>query len=146
MRFDAIIIGTGQAGPPLARALADKGRKVAIAEGGLFGGSCVNYGCTPSKAMIGSARAIRAAQRGADFGFSNGEVVTDYAAVVARRDAITKRSRDGLIKSLESRENITIYRNYAAFESAHSRPRRRRGDRGRPDFRQHRDAPRHAAD
>ncbi len=120
MRFDAIIIGTGQAGPPLARALADKGWKVAIAEGGVFGGSCVNYGCTPSKAMIGSARAIHAARRGADFGFSDREVITDYPAVVARRDAIVKASRDGLIKSLESRANITIYRDYAAFESAHS--------------------------
>ncbi len=120
MRFDAIIIGTGQAGPPLARALADQGWKVAIAEGGTFGGSCVNYGCTPSKAMIGSARAIHAARRGADFGFSGGEVITDYPAVVARRDGITQRSRDGLIQSLESRDNITIYRDYAAFEGPHS--------------------------
>ncbi len=120
MRFDAIVIGTGQAGPPLARALADKGWKVAIAEGGTFGGSCVNYGCTPSKAMIGSARAIHMARRGADFGFNELEVTTNYPAVAARRDAIVQRSRDGLIGSLENRKNLSIYRHYAAFEGPHS--------------------------
>lgn len=116
--FDAIIIGTGQAGPPLARQLADKGWKVAVAEGGLFGGSCVNYGCTPSKAMIGSANAIRAAQRGGDFGFKTGEVVVDFPAVVERRNGIVNNSRSGLIKSLEKRENITLFRHYASFEGA----------------------------
>ncbi len=120
MHFDAIVIGTGQAGPPLARKLADGGKKVAIAEGGVFGGSCVNYGCTPSKAMIGSANAIHSARRGSDFGFTAGDVTVDFGRIVERRDAIVSGSREGLIKSLEKRENITIYRTYAAFESAHS--------------------------
>ena len=120
VHFDAIVIGSGQAGPPLARRLADAGKKVAIAEGGTFGGSCVNYGCTPSKAMIGSAKAIHMAQRGADFGFKAGEVVADFAQIVERRDAIVSGSRGGLIKSLEKRANITIYRQYAEFKSAHS--------------------------
>ncbi len=120
MHFDAIVIGTGQAGPPLARKLADQGKKVAVAEGGVFGGSCVNYGCTPSKAMIGSANAIAMARRGNDFGFQAGEVTADFTRIVERRDAIVRGSRDGLIKSLEKRQNITIYRQYAAFESAHS--------------------------
>lgn len=115
--FDAIILGTGQAGPPLARLLADKGWKVAIAEGGVFGGSCVNYGCTPSKAMIGSANALQAARRGGDFGFTAGEVRADFGQIVARRDAIVSESRSGLTKSLEKRENITIYREYATFEA-----------------------------
>ena len=117
MHYDAIVIGTGQAGPPLARLLADQGQKVAVAEGGVFGGSCVNYGCTPSKAMIGSANALQAARRGRDFGFSAGEVVADYARIVERRDAIVTGSRDGLIKSLEKRANITLYRDYASFEA-----------------------------
>lgn len=117
VHYDAVIVGTGQAGPPLARLLADRGWKVAVAEGGTFGGSCVNFGCTPSKAMIGSANAIHMAQRGGDFGFSAGDVVPDFARVVERRDGIVRGSRDGLIKSLETRENITIYRHYAAFEA-----------------------------
>lgn len=117
VQYDAIIIGTGQAGPPLARLLADKGWRVAIAEGGTFGGTCVNTGCTPSKAMIGSANALQAARRGDDFGFAAGEVVADFGRIVARRDAIVKESRDGLVKSLEKREKITIYREYATFES-----------------------------
>ena len=118
VEYDAIVIGTGQAGPPLARLLADKGWKVAIAEGGVFGGTCVNTGCTPSKAMIGSANAIQAARRGDDFGFSAGEVTADFGRIVARRDAIVSGSREGLIKSLEKRSNITIYRQYASFEAA----------------------------
>ncbi len=120
MHYDAIVIGTGQAGPPLARLLADQGQKVAIAEGGVFGGSCVNYGCTPSKAMIGSANAIQTARRGGDFGFCAGEVVADFPRIVERRDAIVRGSRDGLIQSLEKRPNITLYRDYAAFEAPHS--------------------------
>ncbi len=117
MHYDAIIVGTGQAGPPLARLLADQGWKVAVAEGGLFGGSCVNYGCTPSKAMIGSANAIHAARRGGDFGFTAGEVVADFGRIVERREGIVSGSREGLIKSLEKRKNITLYRHYATFEA-----------------------------
>ncbi len=118
VHYDAIIVGTGQAGPPLARKLADQGHKVAIAEGGTFGGSCVNYGCTPSKAMIGSANAIQTARRGSDFGFKAGQIEADFTRVVERRDEIVRESREGLIKSLEHRKNITIYREYASFEDA----------------------------
>ncbi len=117
MHYDAVVIGTGQAGPPLARFLADRGQKVAVAEGGTFGGSCVNYGCTPSKAMIGSANALQMARRGRDFGFHTGEVSADFTRVVERRDAIVRESREGLIKSLEHRKNITVYREYASFEA-----------------------------
>jgi pyruvate/2-oxoglutarate dehydrogenase complex dihydrolipoamide dehydrogenase (E3) component len=117
-QYDAIIIGTGQAGPPLARLLADKGWKVAIAEGGTFGGTCVNTGCTPSKAMIGSANAIQMARRGGDFGFAAGEVRADFGQIVARRDEIVTKSREGLVKSLEKRSNITLYHQYASFEAA----------------------------
>ncbi|MCC6802959.1 MAG: mercuric reductase [Anaerolineae bacterium] len=119
VRYDAIVIGTGQSGPPLARLLADQGKKVAVCEGGVFGGSCVNYGCTPSKAMIGSANAIQTARRGGDFGFTAGDVVVDYPRIVERRDAIVRGSRDGLIRSLEKRSNITLYCEYAVFEAPH---------------------------
>jgi len=117
VRFDAIIIGTGQAGPSLAARLANEGMSVAIIERHKFGGSCVNYGCTPSKAMIGSANAIHTARRGADFGFKVGNIEVDFARIVERRDAIVTNSRDSLIKSLEKRSNITLYRHYAAFEA-----------------------------
>ena len=68
--YDAIVIGTGQAGPSLARRLADSGQKVAVIERNRFGGTCINTGCTPTKAMVASAYAIHVARRGADYGFS----------------------------------------------------------------------------
>jgi pyruvate/2-oxoglutarate dehydrogenase complex dihydrolipoamide dehydrogenase (E3) component len=70
--YDAIIIGTGQAGPSLARRLAGTGMKVAIVERDRFGGTCVNTGCTPTKTLVASAYAVHTARRGADFGFSTG--------------------------------------------------------------------------
>src|SRR5277367_7138812 len=99
--YDAIIIGTGQAGPPLARRLAGEGMKVAIIERGRFGGTCVNTGCTPTKAMIASAYAIHMARRGAEFGFSvGGPVTVDWARIKARKDAIVAPSRTGVERSL----------------------------------------------
>ena len=70
--YDAIVIGTGQAGPSLARRLADAGQKVAIVERGRFGGTCVNTGCTPTKTLVASAYAAHVARRGADYGFTIG--------------------------------------------------------------------------
>ena len=75
--YDAIIVGTGQAGPPLARRLAGSGMKVAIIERDRFGGTCVNTGCTPTKTLVASAYAVHMARRGADFGFSTGGEVDD---------------------------------------------------------------------
>jgi pyruvate/2-oxoglutarate dehydrogenase complex dihydrolipoamide dehydrogenase (E3) component len=77
--YDAIIIGTGQAGPPLARRLAGTGMKVAIVERGRFGGTCVNTGCTPTKTLVASAYAVHLARRGADYGFSAGDVTVGLA-------------------------------------------------------------------
>src|SRR3954469_8633306 len=96
---DAIIIGTGQAGPSLAKRLADAGRRVAIIERQLVGGTCVNTGCIPTKAMVPGAYAAHMARRAADFGVHiDGSIAVDLAQVKARKDAISKRSRDGLEK------------------------------------------------
>src|SRR5271168_1312395 len=85
--FDAIIIGTGQAGPPLAARFAGAGKTVAIIERHKFGGTCVNTGCTPTKTLVASAHAIHVARRGAEFGFATGDVQVDIKRVKARKDA-----------------------------------------------------------
>src|SRR5262245_26347562 len=100
-QFDAIIIGTGQAGPTLASRLTAAGMKVAVVERKLFGGTCVNTGCTPTKAMVASAYAAHMARRAADFGVTiggAGAVSVDMRRVKERKDAISGASRDGLEK------------------------------------------------
>jgi pyruvate/2-oxoglutarate dehydrogenase complex dihydrolipoamide dehydrogenase (E3) component len=116
--YDAIIIGTGQAGPFLAARLAGAGRKVAIIERKLFGGTCVNTGCTPTKAMVASAYAAHLAQRAADYGvIVSGAVRTDMKAVKARKDAISGSSRIGIETWLKGMQNCTVYQSHARFES-----------------------------
>ena len=114
--YDAIIIGTGQAGPSLARRLATARMRVAIVERKLFGGTCVNTGCIPTKTLIASAYAIHMARRSADFGVVvDGPVRADMARVKARKDAISRQSRAGVEESLKALENCTIYRGHARF-------------------------------
>jgi pyruvate/2-oxoglutarate dehydrogenase complex dihydrolipoamide dehydrogenase (E3) component len=114
--YDAIIIGTGQAGPSLARRLAAAGMTVAIVERKLFGGTCVNTGCIPTKTLIASAYAIHMARHAADFGVVvDGPVRADMARVKARKDAISGQSRAGVEESLKALENCTIYRGHARF-------------------------------
>lgn len=116
--FDAIIIGTGQAGPSLAFRLAGAGMKVAVVERHLIGGTCVNTGCTPTKAMVASAYAARIARRAADYGVAiGGDVGVDMRQVKARKDAIVAASRDGLTSALEHTANIALYRGHARFVS-----------------------------
>ena len=116
--FDAIIIGTGQAGPHLAQRLTAAGMKVAIVERKLFGGTCVNTGCTPTKTMVASAYAARMAQRAAEFGVSiGGPVSVDMRRVKARKDSISEQSRTGLEAWLKQMENCTVYEGHARFES-----------------------------
>jgi pyruvate/2-oxoglutarate dehydrogenase complex dihydrolipoamide dehydrogenase (E3) component len=116
--YDAIIIGTGQAGPPLARRLAATGKKVAIIERKLFGGTCVNTGCIPTKAMIASAHNAQMVRRAAEFGVDTaGGVSVDMKRVKARKDAISAQSRIGLENSLRKLENCTVYQGHARFES-----------------------------
>jgi pyruvate/2-oxoglutarate dehydrogenase complex dihydrolipoamide dehydrogenase (E3) component len=115
-RFDAIVIGTGQAGPPLAGRLARAGMKVAVIERRRFGGTCVNTGCIPTKAMVASAYAARLARRGADFGVDiEGAIAVDMKRVKARKDAIAGKSRDGVEHWMEGLEGVTVFRGHARF-------------------------------
>jgi pyruvate/2-oxoglutarate dehydrogenase complex dihydrolipoamide dehydrogenase (E3) component len=117
--YDAIIIGTGQAGPALARRLAGSGMKVAIVERGRFGGTCVNTGCTPTKTLIASAYAAHVARRGADYGFSAGEVKVDMKRVKARKDHVVGLSNRGVEQSLKNLVNCRVYEGHARFVSVH---------------------------
>ena len=113
---DAIIIGTGQAGPALARRLVAAGWKVAIIERKLFGGTCVNTGCTPTKALVGSAYAAHVARRAADYGVRIGDAVSvDMKAVKARMDAIVAPSRNGVERSLKTLKGCTVYEGQGRF-------------------------------
>src|SRR6478609_4839365 len=98
--YDVFIIGAGQAGPPLARALAHAGQRVALAERKRLGGSCVNFGCTPTKAVIASARLAHQARRASEFGLWIPTVTVDFPAVLEAARAIVRESRDGLEEDL----------------------------------------------
>ena len=116
--YDAIIIGTGQAGPSLAGRLAGAGRKVAVIERKLFGGTCVNTGCIPTKTMVASAYAAHLGRRAADFGVHvGGNLTVDMKAVKARKDAISAQSRTGVEGWLKGMTNCTVYEGHARFES-----------------------------
>src|SRR5579863_6170457 len=115
-RYDAIIIGTGQSGPPLAGRLAGAGMKVAIIERKKYGGTCINTGCIPTKSMVASARAAYIARRGADFGVQiDGPVTVDMKHVKARKDGIVKFSHDDVESSLKTMENCTAIEGHARF-------------------------------
>ena len=120
-RYDAIVIGTGQSGPALAADLADAGKRVAIIERGRFGGTCVNTGCIPTKTLVASARAAYLARRGGDFGVMiAGTIKMDMKAVKARKDAVVRKSNEGVENWLKSTENCTVYHGHARFEEAHA--------------------------
>ena len=117
--YDAIIIGTGQAGPFLAQRLAGAGMKVAIIERKLFGGTCVNTGCTPTKTMVASAYAAHMVRRAADFGVvDNGPSSVDMKLVKSRKDAIVGQSRTGVESWLRGMTNCTVYQGNGRFESS----------------------------
>ena len=119
-KFDAIIIGAGQAGPSMAGRLAAAGQTVAMIERKFFGGTCVNTGCKPTKTMVASAYAMFMARRAADYGFSTGGGVrTDMKAVEARKDKVIMDSRSGLEDWLDGMERCTVFRGHAAFVSPH---------------------------
>src|SRR4030081_1263303 len=114
--YDAIIIGTGQAGPPLARRLAASGMKVAVIERKHFGGTCVNTGCIPTKTMVASAYAAQLARRAAEYGVGiNGEITVDMKRVKARKDAISGKSQTDVEGWLRGIENCTVYEGHARF-------------------------------
>jgi pyruvate/2-oxoglutarate dehydrogenase complex dihydrolipoamide dehydrogenase (E3) component len=116
--FDAIILGAGQAGPSLAARLTKAGQTVAFVERKLFGGTCVNTGCTPTKTMIASAYAAHVARRSGDYGVSiDTEIEVDIKAVNARREGIVAKSRNGVEKSLRDNGKVTVFKGTARFES-----------------------------
>ena len=120
-KFDAIIIGTGQSGPSLAQRMTQEGLKTAIIERNLFGGTCVNVGCIPTKALVASARAVRMARRGADFGVViDGTINVDMKQVKARKDGIVRQSNQGVTNWLKNMDNLTVYEGHGALESANT--------------------------
>ena len=118
MHYDAIIIGTGQAGPPLAARLSSAGMRVAVAERGAFGGPCVNTGCIPTKTLVASAAAAQAVRRASEFGVNaGGPPRVDMKAVKARKDEISGASSAGVESTLRGLPNATVYAGHARFES-----------------------------
>src|SRR5437762_8569229 len=107
--FDAVILGSGQAGKPLALALAKAGWKTALLERQFVGGTCINYGCTPTKTMVASARVAYLARRGAEYGVRDGDVRVDLAKVRERKRAIVESFRSGSQKRLETTRNLTLH-------------------------------------
>lgn len=115
-----MIIGAGQAGPPLAGRLADAGQRVVLIERRLIGGTCVNYGCIPTKTLVASAHAAHLARRAADYGVRTGPVTVDMARVKARKDAIMLDDRRGLESWLQGMDGCTVVRGHARFEDPHT--------------------------
>jgi len=112
--YDAVIIGTGQAGPALARRLVAAGRQVAIIERKFFGGTCINTGCTPTKTLIASGYAAHLTRRAAEFGVTlSGTPSVDMKAVKARKDAVTVASRAAVERSLKGLQGCTVYEAHA---------------------------------
>jgi len=120
-RFDAVIIGTGQAGPSLAVKLAGAGRKTAIIERKLIGGTCVNNGCIPTKTLIASARAAHVARRGGDYGVTiDAPVRVDMAQVKRRKDSVVRHSTESLTRWLGGTSGLSVISGHARFESPKS--------------------------
>ncbi|MCD2184456.1 FAD-containing oxidoreductase [Rhizobium sp. GN54] len=118
-KFDAIVVGAGQAGPSLAARIAEGGRTVAIVERKFLGGTCVNAGCMPTKTLVASARAAHVGRRAADFGVRvSGDVTVDMKVVSRRAQRITLDARNGLEDWLGKMERVTIVRGHARFEAS----------------------------
>ncbi len=115
MRFDAIVIGSGQGGNPLSYALVDRGWTVALIEKAYLGGTCINTGCTPTKTMVASAQVAHYAGNASRWGVRAGEVSVDLAAVVARKNAVVQSFRAGHERKVEQRPNLHLYRGHARF-------------------------------
>ena len=118
--YDVIWIGTGQATGTVVPRLVSAGKTVAIAEGDRVGGSCVNYGCTPTKTLVASARAAHMARRGADFGVITGDVSIDFAKVMDRQNSIRHGGSQGMEGWLAGMEGVDLYKGYAEFEGDHT--------------------------
>jgi pyruvate/2-oxoglutarate dehydrogenase complex dihydrolipoamide dehydrogenase (E3) component len=119
MKFDAIVIGSGQAGKPLSYALADLGWKVAFIERAELGGSCINTGCTPTKTMVASAQVAQYARNAARWGVRANEVSVDLPAVVARKNRVVQGFRDAIQRRIDTKPNITLVRAHGRFTGPH---------------------------
>jgi dihydrolipoamide dehydrogenase len=118
-RYDAIVIGSGQAGNPLSQKLAQQGWSVALIEKEHLGGTCVNTGCTPTKSMVASAQVAHYARHGSTWGVHTGAVTVDMAEVVARKDRVVNQSRSGLEKKTAAQKNLRLIRGTARFIAPH---------------------------
>ncbi|MDO7877266.1 mercuric reductase [Hymenobacter sp. ASUV-10] len=119
--FDALIIGSGQAGTPLAYALADAGRRVAIIESASLGGSCLNYGCAPTKALLASAQRAHHVRTAGELGIEPGQWQVDFAAVIERMHRLRQNSRNSIERKLtKDRDGITLLRGWARFTAPHT--------------------------
>ena len=116
--YDAVVIGTGQGGAPLAASLGASGRKTAVIERALFGGTCVNVGCTPTKAYVASARAAHVARHAAELGVQiTGKIAVDLSYIKARKDKIVEQSRSGVEKWLREAEHVSVFNGHGRFTS-----------------------------
>ena len=118
--YDHVVIGTGQATGTLLGRLIATGESIAVLEGGRVGGSCINYGCTPTKTLVASARAIHMAQRGGEFGFNAGPVELNYNRIWERMNTIRQDSSNGLTEWMESTDNVSLIRNWSEFIDDHT--------------------------
>ena len=118
--YDAIIIGAGQAGPSLAARLTTEGQQVAIIERHLFGGTCVNTGCIPTKTLVASAKVANMAQRGKEYGVMSGDVTVDMKKVKARKDSVVEQSNKGVTGWLKGMDHLDVYEGHGKFIDNHS--------------------------
>jgi pyruvate/2-oxoglutarate dehydrogenase complex dihydrolipoamide dehydrogenase (E3) component len=119
MKYDAIIVGSGQAGNPLAYRLADLGWSVALIEQKNLGGTCINVGCTPTKTMVHRAQVAHYARHAARWGVNASNVTVDLAKIVAQKDEVVLRFRGGQQKQVDKRSNLRLHRGHARFVGPH---------------------------
>ncbi len=119
MKYDAIIVGSGQAGNPLAYRLADLGWSVALIEKKDLGGTCINVGCTPTKTMVHRAQVAHYARNAARWGVNALNVSVDLAKIVSQKDEVVLSFRGGQQKQVDKRANLRLYRGHARFVGAH---------------------------
>src|SRR6266487_6733027 len=115
MKYDAIVIGSGQAGNPLIYKLADKGWTVALIEKEHLGGTCINTGCTPTKTMVHRAQVAHYARNAARWGVNTSGVNVDLTKIVAQKDEVVLSFRSGQQRRVDERKNIRLYRKRARF-------------------------------
>src|SRR5438034_5466887 len=113
MKYDTIIIGSGQAGNPLAYRMADLGWSVALVERSHLGGTCINTGCTPTKTMVACAQVAHYARNAGRWGVRAGEVTVDLGQIVDRKERVVQQFRAGQQRQVDSRENLHLHRGHA---------------------------------